>query len=266
MNKTIKALAALCASAMLLSTSALAANKPAVSDVTALTGFSVGFNEDNKLTVTAPDDAIPTEQMTLLVVDAAADPTAIAESDIIYINQQAVSEGDFENVGMLSTWLTKDDAAGKTYDVKLGYYWDADGDETPDFAIATALVTVSADGEPKTVTVLWGDVDCDGYADTVDATRILDANAGGTKAFPTSEYKDGYKYTWNTKTVLGEDGKTYAIDVLWGDVDCDGYADTVDATRILDANAGGTKAFPTDDPVYTWNTNATITLTEVVGQ
>ncbi len=228
MNKRFKALAAICASAMLLSTSAFAANTPTVSNVNSIhKDFAVSFDSSNKLTVTAPTAAIDEEQMTLLVLDAEADPAAIDESDILYINQQAVEDGDFEAVGLISTWLDKATAAGKTHTVKLGYYWDNDADAStaPVFAIATAAVTVS--GDAQTMTVAYGNVNGDANVNSSDASLILQKAAGKITGF------------------TDQDGKAIPDEV--GNVNGDANVNSSDASLVLQKAAGKITGFTDQD-------------------
>ena len=243
-------------SAMAASTSAFAAPIAVDFDVA---NFDATYDvETNKFAVTLTDYTAA-EDMTLLILDKdVADEANVQDGEIRYIDQGKA----FANAGLKLDELATQLAPG-SYPVKLGY---DDGDS---FEIAEATLVIpepSSGDEPIIVKVLWGDVDLDGSADTMDATRILDAFAGGTSTFPQTDYKDGYKYTWNSKSVIGSDEKSYTSDILWGDIDADGSADTMDATRILDAFAGGTSTFTADDKIYKWNDSedlANISLTVI---
>lgn len=79
---------------------------------------------------------------------------------------------------------------------------------------------------PATTTRIWGDVDCDGDVDSVDALKIL-RNVAGLEV----SQADGCP-------ALGETTQVDGAEAVWGDVDCDGDADSVDALKILRHVAG----------------------------
>ena len=192
-------------SAMAASTSAFAATTVGETDASSIITFTQAaytegvLSTGNSIAVDAMPAGIVDGEVTLLVLDYATVETAVADDDILYIDQ-----GTYENstnpfagkalglkvsdiVAAAEAQFATDSAADETletktysYPVKLGYY-DAD-----DFAIATASidVTVAKDASGETgVTVLWGDVNKSGDVTVTDASAIVNALLGGTKTY-----------------------------------------------------------------------------------
>jgi hypothetical protein len=116
------------------------------------------------------------------------------------------------------------------------------GTQTPVAAPQTAgggpagpivMLTISAAQE-----VPWGDLDCDGDADTVDALKALQSVAG----LPVNQ--QGCPEFEGAAFAVDEDDN--GVEVLWGDLDCDGDSDSVDALKALQNVAGLPAPVPAD--------------------
>lgn len=89
-------------------------------------------------------------------------------------------------------------------------------------------------------TVPWGDLDCDGDADSVDALKTLQ-NAAGIAV-----NQDGCPEFESDAFAVDNDDDGPAV--IWGDLDCDGDSDSVDALKALQNVAGVGVNQPPDCP------------------
>jgi hypothetical protein len=104
---------------------------------------------------------------------------------------------------------------------------DAAGEVVP-VTTAGGQVTI---GPPSAMT--WGDVNCGGTVNAVDALTVLRANAGLPVSVPSG------------CPTIGSD----VSGRMWGDVNCGGMVNAVDALTLLRANAGLSVTIPLGCPV-----------------
>ncbi|MDD6215044.1 MAG: hypothetical protein PUB42_07680 [Firmicutes bacterium] len=183
---------------------ALSASMTAFAEKSYTPTGDLGFTYDketNSITVTSTDFAKSGTEMTLLVLKSTANETNVGQDDILYIDQDTKgTTASFQNMGLKGTIA---DLVDGSYPVKLGYY-DATSGE---FAIKAGTLTVAeAATGGKTVEIVWGDVNADGAADTLDATAIITAYIGGKKTFGANS-----EYEWGKSakiTVTSETGVT----------------------------------------------------------
>ena len=197
--------------------------------------------------VTDKSNVKPNTETTVLVLNAGANETNVAEGDILYINQKNTGDNnaskDFADMGLKmpvdedSTTTPKaavTNLKDGTYKVKVGYY-TVDGS----FAIANADLVVSSGTTPggKTITIKWGDVNGNGEVTDDDALTIIMRNLGGnTSGFGANGDFAGF-----------EIGGTYTnkdsnLNFKWGDVNGNGEVTDDDALTIIMRNLGGNKS------------------------
>ena len=199
MKNLKKVLAVLTAvSAMAAQVSAFAANEATVSgDITG----TYAANEEGtyKLTVTTPTAAKADTDMTLLVLDEDANPEAIADGDILYIDQGIVGTDNFANLGLKDEIINTETTTGHI--IKVGYY-DAEGN----FAIAEGTIAVVA-ATPDTITVEFkvGDVNKADGVNSTDANYILSWLTGGSASVGGDyDIGEGIVDTSNVTTIFGD--------------------------------------------------------------
>ena len=84
-----------------------------------------------------------------------------------------------------------------------------------------------ASGESASAPAMtWGDVDCSGAVNPVDALRELQADAGISFSRPAG------------CPAIGEDATLNGQPLVWGDIDCGGTPGPVDALKLLQFDAG----------------------------
>ncbi len=134
-------------------------------------------------------------QMTFLVLDDGTDVTNIGESDILYIDQKELTAGGNTFTGVINLARVGGAAVDATelpagsYPIRVGYYYDDNGEQTFGLAAATMVVTAGSE-EPNTVKIVFGDVNgalYEGEAETnlsavtaADALAILNLAIGGS--------------------------------------------------------------------------------------
>lgn len=209
-------------SAMAATTSAFAANEAAVTG--GVTG-TYAANEAGayKLTVATPATAKTGEDMTLLVLtEGALTDEAVADSEILYIDQGIAGTDNFAGLGLKNEIINAVTTTGHI--IKIGYY-DADGE----FAIAEGTIAVTADA--KTLTFAWGDTTLDGSIDASDALATFYYGAGDVRTYSQADSEDSY-------TV----GETYG-EIAWGDATLDGSIDASDALAMFYYGAGDARTY-----------------------
>jgi hypothetical protein len=127
-------------------------------------------------------------QMTFLVLDDGTDVTNIGESDILYIDQKELTVGGNTFTGVINLARVSGAAVDATelpagsYPIRVGYYYDDNGEQTFGLAAATMVVTAGSTG--NTVTITWGDITVDNVVDISDAMAALYYAAGTARSYP----------------------------------------------------------------------------------
>ena len=152
-----------------------------------------------------------------LTAHVAADTDPAWSPDGARIAFQSVSEGEFDIFvmnadGSAQARLTSDPVHGRSPD------WQPA--PTPATPVPTRSPTPTlAPGQSR-----WGDDDCDGDVDPVDGLKNLQELAG----LPYSQTAPCFAFGDPVGVSTAS-----AIQIAWGDVDCDGDLDSVDALGIL---------------------------------
>lgn len=197
---------------------------------------AVTYGQDDTLTITNPaansTDPVTsisvdasgfgtTGQMTVLVLDG-TDSTNITADKILYIDQDDAGTNIFQNMGLkLPEGETK--LADGSYKIMVG------NDQGAQLLTATLTIAANTDPDYDTITFYYGDINNDEATNAVDASAILNAQAGATNKPGKALYALGTKLAF-------EDGTVF----YYGDVNNDGATNAVDASAILNAQAGAT--------------------------
>ena len=181
-------------------------------------------SEANSLTAEVLTGATIGEQMTFVILDQGADEKAEIEADdILYIDQKELTAyGDsFTGVINLARVNGATDAMPDgSYPVRLGYM-TASG-----FKMATGDLVIESTPSGVTATIIWGDINCDGFITPGDATEILYKTIDMPNELTA---KDKDKKTLGTVYV----GQNLLNVIKWGDINSDGFITPGDATEIL---------------------------------
>jgi hypothetical protein len=181
----------------------------AVSAMTVVAGMSAmaaTYDEATNTATYAVPAAAEGTQMTVLVIPTSA-KTNVQDSDILYINQDAVN-----GTGVNGTAKLKgtDKLADGDYVAMVGYY-----DSNSTFQIAEDPFHVG--NATETHEILMGDINGDEDIDSVDSQQILRYSVKGTASFASDKDK-----------------------LFAADINVDGDVDSVDAQQILRYSVKGT--------------------------
>ena len=170
--RNLKKMAALGAAAVM----ALSMN---VSAFAAATGTATASYSGGKVHLNSLADIDATHQWTVVVIDVADQNANLTADKLYYINQG--TSGD--------TFWT--DGMGTKTELKDGDYIVRIGGETIDTTdkIIEIPLKVATTPTGDSFEYVWGDVDCSGAADALDAAAVINALIGGTTEFgANSEY------------------------------------------------------------------------------
>jgi len=240
--------------AAVIGLSVMAMSVSAFAEVTATGEFtsvnsavSADYTEIDQNKVSATVDlskAVTGTEMTYLILnnnvtDSAILAGSIAEGDILYIDQKTLSAGNDTftgaiNLSRVNGYTSGDELPVGSYPIRVGYYYDNAGVET--FAIATATMVVAEAGSGETtVTLLWGDLNGDGYATTSDALELVYKNLGSARNVTVKDVEGATI----GNVVIGQ--VIDSLNLLWGDLNGDGYATTSDALELVYKNLGSAR-------------------------
>jgi len=197
---------------------------------------------DNKVTATVDTSlANVGTEMTFLILDDGTNVASINEADILYIDQQTLTAGNNSFTGVIN--LARIDGGtgaealpAGSYPIRVGYYYDDNGEQTFGLAAATMVVSYESGEEQATIKVLWGDVDGNGAIAALDVSAVLLGSLGMYKDCTLSDGVNELAIAVGDDANItdGENTET----VIWGDIDGNGAIAALDVSAVLLGSLG----------------------------